>query len=302
MFSSERLKGIDVFVAVVDAGSFTAAADRLSLTNSAVGKSVARLEERLGVRLFTRTTRKLALTEAGEAFHRTCQSVLGDLEEAEQVLRSEGSQPVGKLRIDLPASYGKLMVMPALFAFLQRHPGVRPQISFTDRFVDLAEDGIDVSVRIGGSDIWPAHLGHRYLGTERRVFCCAPAYLVEHGPITDTVEGLDDVDALLYRRADGTPSPWLIHPAGQPVEHRHPHARLEVGSADIVVDAVCRGLGVAQLSTWLIEDHLARGELVEVLPSFSADGLPLYLLWLRSRQLLPKVDALLSHLSERLRI
>lgn len=301
MHSSERLKGIDVFVTVVDAGSFTAAAERLNLTNSAVGKSVARLEARLGVRLFERSTRRLGLTDAGQAFYRTCQKVLVELEEAEHVLKAEDLVPAGKLRIDLPATYGRMHVMPALFDFLKAHPAVQPQVSFTDRFIDLVEDGIDVAVRLGGAEAWPAPIGHRFLGRERRIFCCAPSYLARVGAIPDELEALHHVDAVLYRRPDGTPSPWLIQRGDAPVEHFHPQARLEIGSAESWVQAVCQGFGVGQLSTWLVADLLAKGELVRVLPSHAIDGLPLYLLWQRSRQLLPKVDAVLNHLTNRLR-
>lgn len=286
-----------MFVAVVDAGSFTAAADRLNLTNSAVGKAIARLESRLGIRLFERTTRKFSLTDAGRAFHRTCQRVLGDLEEIEHVLKVEGSSPAGKLRIDLPVTYGTLKAMPLLFEFLEKYPAVQPQISFTDRFVDLVEDGIDVAVRIGGSDTWPAPIGYRYLGHERRVFCCAPSYLTRIGEIPDTLEVLQVLDPLLYRRADGSPGPWFIQRGDEPLEHCFPAARLEVGNADALMQALVRGLGVAQLPTWVIEGYLNRGELVEIMPSYAVRGLPLYLLWLRSRQSAPKVEALLGYLA-----
>lgn len=302
MYSSERLKGIDVFVSVVDAGTFTAASERLNLTNSAVGKAVARLETRLGVRLFERTTRRLSLTDAGQAFYRTCQRVLGELEEAEHVLKAEETVPVGKLRIDLPATYGRMRVMPALFDFMKAYPGVQPQISFTDRFVDLVEDGVDVAVRIGGGESWPTPIGYRFLGRERRIFCCAPSYLEKVGEIADDVAAMDRLDSVLYRRPNGTPSPWLIQRGDAPVEHCHPAAKLEVGSAESWVDAVAQGFGVGQLSTWLIGDRLAKGELVQVLPSLAVDGLPLYLQWQRSRQLLPKVDALLNHLEAKLRV
>ncbi|MBB3194353.1 LysR family transcriptional regulator [Roseateles terrae] len=302
MHSSERLKGIDVFVTAVDAGSFTAAAERLNLTNSAVGKSIARLEARLGVRLFERTTRRMDLTDAGQAFYRTCQGVLSELEEAEHVLKAEHSMPVGKLRIDLPATYGRMHVMPVLFEFLKAFPGVQPQISFTDRFTDLVEEGIDVAVRLGGADAWPASIGHRYLGRERRIFCCAPAYLQRVGSIPDDLNALDRVDAVLYRRPNGTPSPWLIQRGDAPVEHLHPVARLEVGSAESWVQAIGEGFGVGQVATWLVQEQLETGALVQLLPSFAVDGVPLYLLWQRSRQLLPKVDALLAHLATRLQV
>jgi DNA-binding transcriptional LysR family regulator len=302
MYSSERLKGIDVFVAVVDAGSFTAASERLNLTNSAVGKAIARLESRLGVQLLARTTRKLSLTDAGEAFYRTCMQVLGDLEDAEHLLKAEDSSPVGRLRLDMPATYGKLKVMPLVFDFLKHYPAVQPQISFTDRFVDLVESSIDIAVRIGGSDTWPVPIGYRYLGHERRVFCCAPAYLAKFGDIPDTLDVLPDLDPLLYGRADGSPAPWFIQRDAGPLQHCFPTARLILGDAEVHVEALVRGLGVAQLPTWVIEAHLQRGELVEILPSFAVKGLPLYLLWLRSRQAVPKVDMMLEHLAEGLRI
>ncbi|WP_144633649.1 LysR family transcriptional regulator [Bordetella genomosp. 13] len=302
MYSSERLKGIDVFVAVVEAGSFTAAAERLNLTNSAVGKAVARLEARLGVKLLARTTRRLALTDAGLAFHRTCLRVLGELEDTEEILKAENTSVAGRLRLDLPATYGKLRAMPRILDFLEQHPAVVPQISFTDRFVDLHEDGVDVAVRIGGSDTWPAQIGHRYLGHERRVFCCAPAYLTRRDGEVGSLRALQQCDAVLYSRADGTPSPWFIQRDQGPVEHHLPVARLEVGSAEAHVEAVLRGFGVAQLPTWLIDTHLESGELVELAPSLRVQGLPLYVLWLRSRQVLPRVDLLIEHLARTLRI
>ena len=130
MFSSERLKGIDVFVIVADLGSFTAAAGRLNLTNSAVSKSIARLEGRLGTRLFQRTTRRLSLTDAGETFYRTCTAVLSDLEEVEIALTSTQTEPQGKVRIDLPASYGRLHVLPLILDFMKLHPRLSPHVSF----------------------------------------------------------------------------------------------------------------------------------------------------------------------------
>lgn len=174
MHSSERLKGIDVFVAVADLGSFTAAAGRLSLTSSAVSKSIARLEARMGVRLFERTTRRLSLSEAGVVFYRTCTSVLADLEEVEHTLATTGNEPHGRVRIDLPASYGRLHVLPLILAFTRQHPLLQPHVSFSDRFVDPVQEGIDIVVRIGGPDTWPAALGHQYFGAQRLMFCAAP--------------------------------------------------------------------------------------------------------------------------------
>lgn len=301
MIPTERFKGIETFVATADAGSFTAAAEQLHLTSSAVSKSVARLEERLGVRLFERTTRRLAMTDAGAAFYRTCVRVLADLEEAEAVLAAQRSEPMGRLRLDAPATFGRLRVWPLLLRFAQQHPHLRPHVSLTDRFVDLLDEGIDVAVRIGGPDHWPVSVGHRYLGSERLIFCASPDYLAKHGTPTSHAD-LARHNAVLYGKADGTTSPWLIaHDAGT-IERRTLEGRIVVGNGEAQVTAVKAGCGIAQLATWLVRDDIERGELVTILPELATDGLPLNLVWPVGRQLLPKVDAVLELLAIKLQI
>lgn len=301
MFPSERLKGIETFVATADAGSFTGAAERLHLTSSAVGKSVVRLEGRLGTRLFERTTRRLALTDAGAAFYRTCVRVLADLEEAETVLAAHRSEPVGRLRLDAPATFGRLRVLPLILKFAQQHPHLRPHVSLTDRFVDLLDEGIDVAVRIGGPDHWPASVAHRYLGLERLIFCASPDYLASQGTPTSPVE-LARHDAVLYGKADGTTSPWLIRHDPGTIERRTMDGRIVVGNGEAQVAAVKAGCGIAQLATWLVVDDIERGDLVPILPALTTDGLPLNLVWPVGRQLLPKVDAMVELLAVELQI
>ncbi|WP_122501139.1 LysR family transcriptional regulator [Pseudomonas viridiflava] len=301
MLSTDRLKGIETFVAVANAGSFTAAAERLSLTNSAVSKSVARLESRLGMRLFERTTRSLALTEEGATYHAVCTRMLAELEEAETALAAQCSEPAGQLRIDLPATFGRLHVLPQILAFAESHPKLRPHVTFTDRFVDILEEGIDLAVRIGGPAIWPAGLAHRCLGTERVIFCAAPAYLQRHG-MPRTFEDLVDHACILFGRGDGTVSPWLFVDAQGEPETRAVEARIVVGNGEAQVAAVTSACGIAQLATWLIKDQLQRGELVEILPHLATDGLALHLAWPRSRESLPKMQGLVALLSGALRV
>lgn len=301
MTPSERLKGIEAFVATADAGSFTAAAEQLHLTGSAVSKSVARLEDRLGTRLFERTTRRLALTDAGAAFYRTCVRVLADLEEAEVVLAAQRRVPVGRLRMDVPATFGRLRVWPLLLHLMQQHPHLRPHVSFTDRFVDLLDEGIDLAVRIGGPDHWPSSIGHRYLGSERLIFCASPDYLARCG-VPGSPDDLSRHDAALYGKADGSSSPWLIARGVGTVERRTMEGRVVVGNAEAQVAAVKAGFGIAQLATWLVREQIAGGELVQVLPNLATDGLSLNLLWPLGRQLLPKVDAVLELLATNLQI
>ncbi|EJB8403869.1 TPA: LysR family transcriptional regulator [Pseudomonas aeruginosa] len=300
MFSSERLKGIDVFVCVAEAGSFSAAAERLHLTASAVSKAIARLEDRLGLRLFERTTRRLALTDAGTTFYRTCSRVLGDLEESELALHAEHHQTGGRIRLDLPASYGRLHVLPVVLDFARRHTLLVPHISFSDDFVDPVSQGIDILVRIGGPDIWPETLGHRYLGAQRLVFCAAPAYLAAHGEPRD-VEELAAHDCVLYGQGDGLTTPWKF-PGHQPgeLERRVMPTRIAIGDGEGVVQALLASHGIGQLPTWLVSRHLESGRLREVLPQLASDGLSINLAWQKRRENLPKVGALLDVLGRSL--
>ncbi|GLK88443.1 LysR family transcriptional regulator [Pseudomonas turukhanskensis] len=297
MFASERLKGIDVFVCVADSGSFTAAAERMNLTSSAVSKSIARLEARLNTRLFQRTTRRLSLTEAGSDFYRTCTAVLAELEEAEQALHTQHGEPCGKVRIDLPASYGRLHVLPVILDFVAEHELWQPHVSFSDRFVDPVEEGIDILVRIGGSDVWPAALGHRYLGAERLIFCAAPSYLARYGE-PQSEQDLERHSCVVYGRSDGGVNPWLFsgEHAGDR-ERRVLPGRIAIGDGEGQVVALVAGHGIAQLPLWLVKDQLQAGTLVQVLPQLAMDGLPMNLVWLRSREALPKVSALLDALA-----
>src|SRR5689334_16956753 len=172
-----RLKDILPFVASVECGSFTAAAERLHVTGSAVSKSLSRLETRLGSRLLERTTRSLQLTDAGSAYYQTCLRVLEDLAEAEAVLAAQRTIPSRRLRLAVPTTYGRLNVMPLLMPFCQQHPELALSLSLSDRFVDLFEEGVDVAVRIGGAPDLPASLGWRNMGREKMQFCASPAYL-----------------------------------------------------------------------------------------------------------------------------
>ncbi|MFJ4087341.1 LysR family transcriptional regulator [Pseudomonas psychrophila] len=297
MFSSERLKGIDVFVCVADSGSFRAASERLNLTASAISKAIARLENRLGVRLFERSTRRLALTDAGTAFYRTCTGVLAELEEAELAMQPDNAEPQGRIRIDLPAAFGRLQALPVILQFVQKHALLLPHISFSDRFIDPIEEGVDIVVRVGGPDIWPVGLEHRFLGRERHVFCAAPAYLESCGtPQID--RDLEHHQCVAYGRADGTVSPWCFS-GSRPgeTERRVMAAKYIVGDGEGQVMTVLAGCGIAQLPTWLIKQHLADGSLIEVLPHLASEGLAINLVWPKSRQGLPKVSALLDALA-----
>ncbi|WP_039057307.1 LysR family transcriptional regulator [Enterobacter sp. Bisph1] len=294
--SDQRLKDILPFVASVEAGSFTAAAERLHLTGSAISKSIARLEARLGSRLLERTTRRLEVTDAGHAYYQTCIRILEELAEAESVLAAHRTIPSGRLRLAVPNTYGRLAVMPLLIPFCQHHAELDLSLTFSDRFVDLFDEGIDVAVRIGQTADMPASLGWKQIGREKMVFCAAPDYLQRAGMPQSETE-LMQHRAIVYERVDGSTKPWLFTTADGHIQWRNVAYRMALGDVDAQVQALCAGLGVGQMPTWLVHRQIARGELQLILPHCQPPGLALTLVWPRRKQLLPKVDALLTALS-----
>ncbi|QTF10790.1 LysR family transcriptional regulator [Brenneria izadpanahii] len=301
VFPTERLKGIVPFVCAADAGSFASAAQQLNLTSSAVSKSVARLEGRLGIVLFERTTRSLKLTDAGRAYYETCAKILAELTEAEAMLAAQRREPMGAVHVALPASFGRLRVMPVLLRFSVQYPDVRPHLTFSDRFVDFAEEGIDLAVRIGGPPNFPPSLARRYLGSERLIFCAAPTYLERRGTPA-AIEQLQEHDCIAYGRSDGTQSPWLYASGNGKIGQYFVRPYIVASDAEAQLAYVREGLGIAQLATWLVQDDLRDGTLVEVMAEQAADGLPLHLLWPVARQLTPKVSVLARLLETQLRI
>lgn len=295
MFSSERLKGIDVFVCVAQYGSFTAAAEKMNLTASAVSKGIARLEKRLGARLFQRTTRTLALTDAGAAFLRTCTGVLADLEDAELSLQAENTEPRGRVRIDLPGPYGRMQVLPILLPWLQAHPLVVPHISFSDGHIDPFKEGVDIALRIGDGHAWPHTVEHRLLTREWHVFCASPAYLARHGtPLSD--RDLEQHQCIAYGWVDGRISPWRYAGEEGTTLHRPLTPQLVVGNGEGLVMAALAGCGIVELPSWLVKQQLQDGALVEVLPQLATPGFEVNLAWVKSRQDQPKVRVVLEAL------
>lgn len=301
MIPSERLKGIEAFVTAAEAGSFTSAAERLNLTNSAVGKSVARLEGRLGIRLFNRTTRKLSLTDAGETFYETCVKVLGELQDAEAMLAAQKKEPIGRVRVDVPVSFGRQIALPSLLDFFGRHPNLRLHVSFSDRFIDLADEGVDLAIRIGGNNGQHPSLGQRHLGRERLIFCASPEYLHRNG-VPESVNDLFKHRHLVYKKQNGSISPWIFPRNFGEINRHSLGGEMIIGHGEALVAAALGGYGIAQLATWLIESDLKNNNLVEVLPDLSTDGLELNIIWPERHKLPLKIDALITFLTPSLRI
>jgi len=294
------LNDLQAFRAVVDKGSFRGAAEAIRISQPALSRRIEKLESALDVKLFERTTRRLLLSDSGAAYLRTCSRVLAEIAEAELALHDELNEPCGPLRVDLPASFGRLHALPAVLDFARRHPRLQPHITLSDRFVDMLEDAIDVIVRIGGPQVWPAGVEHRYLGSQRTVFCAAPSYLAEHGTPRDERD-LQALGCVLYACADGSTPPLHFASGRQgATQLKSISGRLAIGDAEGQAIAIMAGHGIAQLPTWLVQRQLDEGSLVEVLPEFASEGLPIHLAWRRNRRHLPKVSALVEALSAQL--
>ncbi|MGV6876031.1 LysR family transcriptional regulator [Pseudochelatococcus sp. B33] len=256
---SEPLGGVDVFVAAVESGSFAAAAERLHLTRSAVAKTIARIEARLEVRLFHRTTRSQSLTEDGQVYYEHCVRALHELRAGETALDSGRREASGRIRVSVPVLFGRRCVAPVLARLVMEHPKLELDLSFCDRPVDLTEDGFDLAIRNGGIGDG-AGLMTRTISLQRMTVCASPAYLAEHG----RPETLDDLEAhvgIVYGRA-GRIRTWQFPVGDRQLREVTPPSRLRFDDLEAIADAAEAGHGLAWLPCWLIRDRVRSGRLV----------------------------------------
>jgi DNA-binding transcriptional LysR family regulator len=294
----QDLRSLAIFVKVAERRSFVRAAADLGITQSGVSNAINRLEDQLGVRLLARTTRQVSLTEDGTAFFERCRQVLADLEEAEQVLKETRLKPTGRLRIDMPVAFGRLKMVPLLGPFQAQYPELTLALSFTDRYVDLVEEGIDVSVRFGllqDSSL----IARRLTQTQFRVVG-APGYFTKHGrPKTP-----DDVAAhnclALKLRDTRLARDWrFTRDGGETIVT--PKGNMSFSDGAAMCDAACAGYGLAQIHGYYIDDALAAGQLEPVLEKFKPKADPIWLVYPQTRHLSPKVRALIDFMVARFR-
>ena len=290
----ERLDGIVAFVQSAEAGSFALAAERMQVTRSAIGKSIARLERRLGVRLFHRTTRRQSLTEDGQAYYERCLRALAELDAAEAALDSARRAPSGRLRVSAPVLFGRHCVAPVLLQLARKYPALSVDISFSDRVVDLVEDGFDLAVRVG---VLPdsASLTSRRLGTQRMAICAAPSYLAEHGLPTHAGE-LPGHTGIVYSRA-GQAVPWRVRDVNGEICEPRIDTRLRFDDLQAIADAAVAGAGLAWLPCWLLARHVRAGELTLVMDSQRVLATEIHAVWPRTRYLPSKTRAAIDALA-----
>ncbi|MCB8874503.1 LysR family transcriptional regulator [Acidisoma silvae] len=286
-----RFDGIIEFVEAARLGSFTAAGNLLGVTNSAIGKSVTRLEARLGTKLLHRTTRKLTLTNEGEAYFESCLGIMDQLESVETSLATGRATPLGRVRLDLPAAFGRRHILPILNALSLQYARLDFSVNFSERTADIIAEGIDLAIRIGALGDH-ADLVAKRLGTQRLMICAAPSYLSRHGQPTELAE-LSRRDCFGGWRRNQRPG-WLIKDAAGNTAFEEIRVRHEFSDGEAMVSAALAGCGLCQLPTWLIGDHLRSGSLVSVLESFSGAEMPIHALWPRSRYMQPKLRVVID--------
>ncbi|MER9403294.1 LysR family transcriptional regulator [Mesorhizobium caraganae] len=293
---SADLQGIVAFVQVVEAGSFTGAGERMHVTKSAVGKTIAQLEQRLGVRLLNRTTRNLSPTSEGVSYYEACVRALAEIEAAHSLIALRRQVPSGRLRVDVPLAFGRRCVAPVLFDLSRLFPDLTVEISFNDRRVDLIEEGIDLAIRMGDLND-SLSLAARRIYAQRSAICAAPAYLENHGR-PRSIEDLAAHSVIGYGR-DGVVRPWTVRHGDGHLGKFVPKARLVLGHGEPMLDAALAGCGIAFLPTWLAADCLKSGELEMVLSDCLVENVAVHAIWPVTRNLAPKIRVVVDALVER---
>lgn len=294
MSDGERFSGIEAFVSSARHGSFTAAGDELGMSPSGVAKAVTRLEARVGLKLLHRTTRRLTLTPEGEAYLSTCRGIISQLDDVEAGLSPKDTAPQGRVRIELPAAFGRRHILSSLLAMAVEYPRLDLTVSFSERTVDLVEEQFDLAVRIGAlaSDY---NLVARRLGTQRLVICATPDYVARHGRIESPQDILQQ-DCITGPRR-GPKVPWLLKgkdgkPMRLEVEPRH-----EFSDGEAMLQAGLAGCGIMQMPTWLVGQAIAEGLLVSLLDDHAGEEMPIHAVWPKSHYVQPKVRAIVDRLT-----
>jgi len=290
----DTVDGIALFASVVEAGSFSEAGRRLGRRPSTVSRQVTALEDRLGARLFDRSTRSLTLTEAGRAYHRRVVRVLADLEEAAETISHLQAAPRGVLRVSAPVAFGRLQLAPAMPDFLARHPELTVDMTLTDRFVDLIEEHEDLAIRVG--ELADSSLIARRLAPNRRILCASADYLARHGTPVRAAD-LADHNCLIYRSAPGR-AVWRLADGGETIDVPV-SGRFYSNNAEALHAAVRGGLGIGLLATYIVGPDVAAGRLRQVLGQVHASRTTLdtaiHAVYPPGRHLSPKVRAFVDY-------
>ncbi len=291
----DKLGTLSIFVQVAEVGSFVSAGHRLGISGSAVGKAIARLEEELGVRLFNRSTRSMALTEEGSFFLDTCRRIQAEYEEVQARLSRSRATPRGQLRVSLPLA--GMLLMPTIADFMKTYPEVNLDLDFTDRIVDVIEEGFDAVIRTG--DVKDTRLMSRKLGTFRHVIVASPDYLAKNGT-PQLPEDLLQHQCLHHRFANsGKLEPWPLVRDGRDIKLDLPVSTV-ASTLEPLIFLAQRSFGITCLPPFAVTSEIAGGSLVPVLDDYLAGTGQFRVLWPTSRYLSPKVRAFVDFMAANL--
>lgn len=294
MAETDTLSGVTVFVAAARAGNFTLSAEQLGITKSAVGKSIARLEERLGLKLFNRTTRRTTLTTDGKAYFAACSAAFDEIAATEAALTSRNRVVGGRLRLDMPVAFGRRILLPILLEIAKPHPRLSLTLSFTDAMVDPLHDDVDLVIRFGA--LPDTHgLIARKLASQRLVICAAPSYLQEHG-VPRTVADLKDHWNIVGMRK-GPPLSWLIQ-ENRSTRRITPPPAHQLSDGDAIIEAAVAGFGICQMPLSVVRGHIEAAALVPILEDYSQTSVDVHAVWAGQGQLSPKVRYVVDRLVE----
>jgi len=290
---TDVMADIPTFVAVVEAGGFAAASRRLSVTRSAVGKSIARLEERLDTCLFHRTTRTQRLTDDGTAFYEHCLRALDELSAGRAQLESGRRAISGRLRVSLPVLFGRLCAAPILTRLSLDHPKLHLELHFSDQLVDLVDDRFDLVLRMRTPGTGSTLVSRR-IALQETILCASPAYLETWGAPNE-LSDLSAHHAVTYAYRDRIQA-WTFRNAAGERTDISPPSRLQFGDLASIANAATEGLGLAWLPTWLVGDRLSTGKLQRVMPQIPPWVSDVYLVWMQSLHLPSRMRAAIDTL------
>ena len=294
--SSVRL--LQAFAEAARQRSFARAARALGLSASAITKSVQRLERQLGLRLFQRTTRRVALTQEGEALYERCKRVLDELAELELHAAGASAEPTGVLRVDVPVTYGKKKVMPVLAALARRHPGLRVEVRMSDQFADVISSGVDAVVRVG--EVADTRLIARRIDQQRLCVYGSPQYLARKGRPRRPAD-LERHDCILFQMpTSGRHRQWDFQRQGRAIVV-HPRAAHAINDGEGLVSAACAGMGLVQVPDLIAADAVRAGALEEVLAGYRPRPMPISIMFASHRHMPVRLRAFIDELAGAIR-
>lgn len=287
----DRFDAMRAYVQIVDSASYTKAAQQLNLHKATLSQQIRHLEDKLGVRLLTRTTRSVGPTDEGLAYYQHARAILQQIDELETQLRSGTSAPAGHVRVNVPVAMGRLVFAPEIRKFLERYPKITLELGCSDRAVDLIREGVDCALR--GGALPDSRLAVRRVGDLRFVLCAAPRYVDEHG-LPDSPDDLERHRQIGFVLAStGKVRSVQLVRDGRTVELRVP-ARLITTDSAAALSAGLDGLGIIQLAEFVASRHLTSGALVRVLPGWGSPSLPLHLVTPTTRKRTARVQAFMD--------